>query len=531
MDYVKKYLNVGNSIGEGAFGKVLVTSLIQNQQQLSPTQSTNISFQSSPQNETRFALKCINSILKPQRLVSELRFLRDLGGHNNVVQMHSAYFQDGALYIVMDLIDHDRFSDFVRNLDCEEIRMYMKNLLIALEWVHSRNIIHRDIKPANFLFNRKQRKFLLVDFGLAQPARKNCLFGPNNVSPNTGTPSKLNQISNSMNRSNLRPISNGMLQNPNALSPMTTSITRAQTHLNCSNFYGKPIINNKLDQRQTIMNSPFMNPKPIQSPAKRLINFSPTGPPTTPNISTKRLMQPNETNDSIQMLKKLRVSNTEDLREPVRLTVGAYESPVTNNDAKSARNRNNQDNHIFSTPKVPSRHATAKCDCRGKPKTCGHCMSRPESNVSRSGTPGYKAPEILLRSSVQTTALDIWSAGVIMLCLFSAKPTMFRDLDDVNSLAEIITILGSERIIQAGKDIGVRLDIQPPRKPQSLKYVCQVCRSSQSNHLNPELPECAYDLLSKMLEPNPLIRITASDALRHPWFSKPIEDHISTLES
>uniref|UniRef100_A0A2C9KY76 non-specific serine/threonine protein kinase n=1 Tax=Biomphalaria glabrata TaxID=6526 RepID=A0A2C9KY76_BIOGL len=43
----------------------------------------------------------------------------------------------------------------------------MKNLLIALRRVHQFNIIHRDIKPSNFLYNRQQKRYALVDFGLA----------------------------------------------------------------------------------------------------------------------------------------------------------------------------------------------------------------------------------------------------------------------------------------------------------------------------------------------------------------------------
>ena len=49
----------------------------------------------------------------------------------------------------------------------EEKLNYMKNLFIALEYLHSHNIIHRDVKPANFLYNRKHRKFALIDFGLS----------------------------------------------------------------------------------------------------------------------------------------------------------------------------------------------------------------------------------------------------------------------------------------------------------------------------------------------------------------------------
>lgn len=582
MDYVKKFLNVEGIIGQGTFGKVLVTSLIQNQtysQHSSPKQTTINNYQSSPPirvlspqqptnpiatlqlssatavspnsnsassativavspepnafgcNEngtapkTRFALKCIHPIIKPQRLVSELRFLRDLGGKNNVVQMHSAYFQDGALFIVMDLIEHDRFVDIVPYLNYEEIWSYVKNLMIALEWVHSKDIVHRDIKPANFLFNRKHRKFLLVDFGLAQKTKPAGLFGSSatksSLDPNTFSKTKYgNGVGGALSRSIVRQAG----EVANASSPMTMPLIRPSSHLN---NHGNTTPNSKLDQRSMVIpNSPYVNPRQMQSPAKRLINFSSANVPATPNISTKRSLQPNETNDSIQMLKKLRVSNNDDPKEPVKLTVGAYESPVTHDEstARSTRHQISQDNHKFSTPKVPRRYANAKCDCQGKPKTCGNCMSKPESNVSRSGTPGYKAPEILLRSSFQTTAIDIWSAGVIMICLLSGHSPMFRDTDDTNSLAEMINIFGTDRMIQAAWNMGVRLDSKPRYPGYPVKYICQQTRYHMKNG-DIRIPDCAYDLLKLMLEPNPLIRISASGALSHPWLSTPIEQH------
>ena len=40
----------------------------------------------------------------------------------------------------------------------EELKDYMKALLIALRQVHKYNIIHRDVKPSNFLYDRRSRR-------------------------------------------------------------------------------------------------------------------------------------------------------------------------------------------------------------------------------------------------------------------------------------------------------------------------------------------------------------------------------------
>lgn len=416
MDYVKKFLNVEGIVGQGAFGRVLITSPLENQASItsqtnlinSNSNDSTISIDDqSSKTSTRFALKCIHPILRPSRLASELRYLRDLGGRFNVVKMYTAHLWKGSLYVVMELIEHDRFVDIVADLEYMEIVIYMKNLLIALEHVHSHNIMHRDIKPANFLFNRKNMKFLLVDFGLAQPVR----------------------------------------------------------------------VNNRITQPQLGSLVSWSD-----------ICLSTTGPSV--NISRRRRLNLNSRNHNTSSISKIRPSG-----------------PTTTNLCK------------FLTPIVQSRRLVGtRCDCRDRAKTCSICLSRPDSNASKSGTPGFKAPEILLKSFNQTTALDIWSAGVIFACLLAGHTPMFRDVDDSTSLAEIITLLGSQKVVQAAQQLGTRLTVNPRREPVGMVEICKTLRYKSKDKKHYPIPDSAYDLLNQMLDPNPNSRITASAALAHPFF-------------
>lgn len=444
MDYVRQYLNVGNVIGQGAFGKVLLSS--------------------DKSSSARYALKCIHPLLKPQRLANELRHLRDLMGLCNVVQMHTAHFSKGSLFIVMEYLDYDKFVDIVAKLDQDEIKLYIKNLLIALKYVHSKGIMHRDIKPGNFLFNREHKKFLLVDFGLAQSITAKPIFPPRPNLPNT-----------SLNTS-----SHQMLTPAKTLPGTPTSQNTIQRSL--QPWATPPHFINKLD----------------------IIKSS------TPNIPTKRSMQEGiqTPNDFNLMLKKLRVDEN---KEPVRLTVGAYESPITHNDSLLKRKC------ITPNPTVKRRTALPKCDCRGRSRTCNNCLSRPESLAPKSGTPGFKAPEILLRYNHQSTPIDIWSAGVILACLLAGHYPLFRDADDTNSLSEIIALLGSQNVTAAAKALGIRLMVEPEVQPVNLIQLCKRIRQSSGDKNQIDLPDIAFNLLYSMMDPNPRTRITAEAALNHPW--------------
>lgn len=68
--------------------------------------------------------------------------------------------------------------------------------------------------------------------------------------------------------------------------------------------------------------------------------------------------------------------------------------------------------------------------------------SRPAIKTNRAGTRGFRAPEVLLKCPDQTVAIDIWSAGVILLSLLAHKFPVFNSTDDVEALMEIAAVFG-----------------------------------------------------------------------------------------
>ena len=68
--------------------------------------------------------------------------------------------------------------------------------------------------------------------------------------------------------------------------------------------------------------------------------------------------------------------------------------------------------------------------------------SRPAIKTNRAGTRGFRAPEVLLKCPDQTVAIDIWSAGIMLLSILAHKFPVFNSTDDIESLMEIAAVFG-----------------------------------------------------------------------------------------
>ena len=101
-----------------------------------------------------------------------------------IVNMYYAFQDKDNLYLVMDylkggdlrfhLTRHIRFSE-------EQTRFFICNIITALEYIHSKNIIHRDIKPENLVLE-EEGYVRITDFGIAKKSKDN------NKGDTSGTP-------------------------------------------------------------------------------------------------------------------------------------------------------------------------------------------------------------------------------------------------------------------------------------------------------------------------------------------------------
>jgi len=119
----------------------------------------------------------------------------------------------------------------------------------------------------------------------------------------------------------------------------------------------------------------------------------------------------------------------------------------------------------------------------------------------------YRAPDVLLGSRTYNTSIDIWSAGCIMAEMYTGRP-LFPGTTNDDQLQKIFRLMGtpSERSWPGISQF-------PEYKPNFHVYATQDLRL-----ILPQIDQMGLDLLNRMLQLRPEMRVSAQDALRHPWF-------------
>nr|ATL75334.1 cyclin dependent kinase 4 [Diachasma muliebre] len=117
----------------------------------------------------------------------------------------------------------------------------------------------------------------------------------------------------------------------------------------------------------------------------------------------------------------------------------------------------------------------------------------------------YRAPEVLL-GCAYATPVDLWSVGCILAELNTLKP-LFPGSSEGDQLDRIFKIIGTPTQEAWPKNVSLSYTAFPQRIATPLRIVI------------PQLSPAGIDLIFKMLTFDPHIRLTASQALQHPYFT------------
>ncbi|ESO00678.1 hypothetical protein HELRODRAFT_82909, partial [Helobdella robusta] len=99
----------------------------------------------------------------------EISILRMLANHPHIIELHDAFVGKTHILLVLELLVSKELFDILTEVVTfseTRTRVIMKQLLEAVEFIHSKTIAHRDIKAENILVD-DNNNIKLSDFGFA----------------------------------------------------------------------------------------------------------------------------------------------------------------------------------------------------------------------------------------------------------------------------------------------------------------------------------------------------------------------------
>ncbi|KAI9110800.1 hypothetical protein K1719_018238 [Acacia pycnantha] len=107
----------------------------------------------------------------------EVKMLKALSGHNNMVKFHDVFEDANNVYIVMELCEGGELLDRILSRGGryteDDAKAILVQILDVVAFCHLQGVVHRDLKPENFLFVSKgdDSPMKVIDFGLSDFVR------------------------------------------------------------------------------------------------------------------------------------------------------------------------------------------------------------------------------------------------------------------------------------------------------------------------------------------------------------------------
>mmetsp|Transcript_30579 Transcript_30579/g.79778 ORF Transcript_30579/g.79778 Transcript_30579/m.79778 type:complete len:422 (+) Transcript_30579:244-1509(+) len=157
-------------------------------------------------------------------------------------------------------------------------------------------------------------------------------------------------------------------------------------------------------------------------------------------------------------------------------------------------------------------------------KICDFGLAREYGDPIKKYTPlvvtlWYRPPELLMGQKIYSTAVDMWSVG----CIFGElllRRVLFEGQSELNQLELIVRLLGSpsaeerEKLSAMGNPLQMRFK---EGMPSRLRETFFASRFSSDKTM---VTEKGIDLLARLLSFDPEKRLSAEEALNHPYFEE-----------
>jgi serine/threonine protein kinase len=136
----------------------------------------------------KFAAKIIEKTASDEELnllQREIDIMKKLN-HQNIIQLIEVFDEPEHIYLVLELITGGELFDQIVSRGSyseKDAASIVKQILEAVQYMHSNGIAHRDLKPENLLCSGPNNEIIKVtDFGLSKD------FGEATLQTSCGTP-------------------------------------------------------------------------------------------------------------------------------------------------------------------------------------------------------------------------------------------------------------------------------------------------------------------------------------------------------
>lgn len=153
--------DLGQEVGRGHFGHTCYAKVCKGELK---GQSVAVKIISKEKMMTAIAIEDVRR---------EVKILKALSGHHNLVIFHDVCEDDNNVYIIMELCEGGELLDRILSsggkFSEEDAKGIVVQILSVVAFCHLQGVVHRDLKPENFLFTTKDENAPLrcIDFGLS----------------------------------------------------------------------------------------------------------------------------------------------------------------------------------------------------------------------------------------------------------------------------------------------------------------------------------------------------------------------------